>query len=176
MKLHLGCGKKNLEGFINVDLLDYDHIDYQTSIDNLHFAEDSSVDLIYACHVLEHVGRYEYEKTLNEWYRVLKPSGVLRLAVPDFEACVKYYSDTGEIMDILGLLVGGQNDKYDYHNMLFDEKLLIRTLKDIGFDNIYRYDWKNTTHKNMDDYSQAYIPHMDKENGLLMSLNIEAVK
>jgi len=27
----------------------------------------------------------------------------------------------------------------------------------------------------VDDYSQAYLPHMDK-NGLLMSLNLEAVK
>jgi hypothetical protein len=28
----------------------------------------------------------------------------------------------------------------------------------------------------MDDYSQSYLPHMDKENGTLMSLNLEAVK
>jgi hypothetical protein len=27
-----------------------------------------------------------------------------------------------------------------------------------------------------DDHSQAYLPHMDKENGTLISLNIEAVK
>ena len=176
MKLHLGCGKKHINGFIHVDLLDYDHIDYQTSIDNLHFAEESTVDLIYACHVLEHTGRYKYKNTLSEWYRVLKPSGVLRLAVPDFSACVNYYSQTGVLTDILGLLVGGQKDEYDYHNMLFDETLLTQTLKDIGFKKVYRYDWKDTSHKDMDDYSQAYLPHMDKENGLLMSLNIEAIK
>jgi len=28
----------------------------------------------------------------------------------------------------------------------------------------------------MDDHSQAYLPHMDKENGILISLNIEATK
>jgi hypothetical protein len=27
-----------------------------------------------------------------------------------------------------------------------------------------------------DDYSQAYIPHMDKEGGRLISLNLEAEK
>jgi hypothetical protein len=27
-----------------------------------------------------------------------------------------------------------------------------------------------------DDHSQAYIPHMDKENGTLISLNIETIK
>ena len=28
----------------------------------------------------------------------------------------------------------------------------------------------------VDDYSQAYLPHMDKEHGLQMSLNLEALK
>ena len=29
MKLHLGCGKKYIDGFTHVDLQDYDHIDYR---------------------------------------------------------------------------------------------------------------------------------------------------
>jgi len=28
----------------------------------------------------------------------------------------------------------------------------------------------------IDDHSKAYFPHMDKENGKLLSLNIEAIK
>ncbi len=177
MKLHLGCGNKNLKGFTHVDLLDYDHIDYKTSIDDLYFAEDSSVDLIYACHVLEHTGRHEYKKTLQEWYRVLKPSGTLRLSVPDFGACANFYNKTGDLNSILGLLVGGQKDnQYDYHTMVFDRKLISDVLHDIGFNEVKEYDWRETEHSNIDDYSQAYLPHMDKENGLLMSLNIEAIK
>ncbi|HAI38830.1 MAG TPA: methyltransferase, partial [Maribacter sp.] len=39
-----------------------------------------------------------------------------------------------------------------------------------------KYDWRQTEHAKFDDHSQAYIPHMDKENGTLISLNIEAVK
>jgi len=31
-------------------------------------------------------------------------------------------------------------------------------------------------HADVDDYSQAHIPHLCKESGKLMSLNIEAVK
>ena len=46
MKLHLGCGEKYLEGFVHVDLLDYNHIDYKAPIDDLHFAKDSSVEMI----------------------------------------------------------------------------------------------------------------------------------
>ena len=37
-------------------------------------------------------------------------------------------------------------------------------------------DWRDTEHSELDDFSQSYLPHMDKDNGKLMSLNIEAVK
>ena len=39
-----------------------------------------------------------------------------------------------------------------------------------------RYDLRDTEHADIDDCSQAYLPHMDKENGVLMSLNVEATK
>lgn len=176
MKLHLGCGNKFIKGFVHVDLLDYDHIDYRVPIDDLNFADDCSVDLIYAAHVLEHTGRYEFENVLKEWYRVLIPRGVLRIAVPDFAACVKYYQLNNQLQDILDLLIGRRKDEFDYHKMIFDESTLNQALTKIGFNNIQRYDWMQTDHSDIDDYSQAYLPHMDKKTGSLMSLNIEAVK
>ena len=33
--------------------------------------------------------RDECKEVLKEWYRVLKPGGCLRMAVPDFENCSK---------------------------------------------------------------------------------------
>ena len=178
MKLHLGCGKKFIEGFKHVDLLDFGHIDYKTSVDDLYFAEDNSIDVIYAAHVLEHFGRLEYKDVLKEWFRVLKPNGILRVSVPSFEAVIEYYTKHDNNLELLlGLLVGGQKvGQYDYHKMLFDKKLLSKDLKELGFKSVGLYDWKQTEHSNTDDFSQAYLPHMDKENGLLMSLNIEAIK
>ena len=178
MKLHLGCGKKYIPGFVHVDLQDFEHIDYRTSVADLAFAQDESVDLIYSSHVLEHFGRHEYKKVLHEWFRVLKPGGILRLAVPDFAAVVEYYTKKDDNLEILlGLVVGGQKEgEFDYHKMIFDEKLLNKVLKETGFSRVERYDWRETEHAHIDDYSQAYLPHMDKENGMLMSLNLEAVK
>ena len=177
MKLHLGCGKKYLKGFKHVDLLDYSHIDYKVSVDNLSFAKDNSVELIYASHVLEHFGRDEYEKVLDEWYRVLKIDGILRIAVPDFKSIVNYYNKTADMESLLGLVVGGQKfGEYDYHKMIFDEGFLKNKLKDVGFKSISKYEWRNVSHANVDDFSQAYLPHMDKKNGMLMSLNMEATK
>lgn len=179
VKLHLGCGRKYLPGWVHVDALPYEHVDHVGPVQALPFAADGSVDLIYACHVLEHFGRHEYRDVLVEWHRVLrKRGGILRLAVPDFAACAKVYMAgtlSRGILDVTGLLMGGQRDEYDYHKMLFDEPSLTAVLKDIGFSEVRHWDWQKTEHAGMDDYSQSYLPHMDKAQGTLMSLNLEAV-
>ena len=64
MKLHLGCGDKYLEGFIHCDIRKYEHIDYVINLNDLSTFKDNSVDEIYACHVLEHFGRFEIEDVL----------------------------------------------------------------------------------------------------------------
>jgi len=53
---------------------------------------------------------------------------------------------------------------------------LKKVLQSNGFRGIQEYDWRNTEHSHIDDHSQSYLPHMDKENGTLMSLNIECYK
>jgi predicted SAM-dependent methyltransferase len=178
-KLHLGCGVKHLPGYFHVDALDYPHVDHIGPVDDLSFIPDGAAGHIYACHLLEHFGRKEYMDVLREWNRVLRTGGTLRLAVPDYEACAKLYVagklESG-LPQILGLLMGGQRDRYDFHKMAFDEQSLTAYLKDAGFSDVYRWDWRETDHAGMDDYSQAYLPHMDKQNGTLVSLNLEARK
>lgn len=177
-KLHLGCGAKHIPGFIHIDIMPGPHIDHVCSVASLPFA-DESVDLIYACHILEHFGRKEYEAVLQEWLRVLKPGGVLRLAVPDFAASAKIYYEQGlqdGLSGLIGLISGGQRDAHDFHKMIFDEPFLTATLKRVGFSVVRHWDWRTTEHAHIDDYSQAYIPHMDKLKGTHMSLNLEGVK
>jgi predicted SAM-dependent methyltransferase len=70
INLHIGCGKVDIPGFTNIDLEEYDHIDYvQDGTDLFNFERDS-VDLIYASHVLDHLSRKnELDKALINWYR-----------------------------------------------------------------------------------------------------------
>ena len=177
-RLHLGCGAKQIAGWFHVDALDYPHIDHQGPVDDLSFVPDASAQIIYAAHVLEHFGRNTYMAALREWRRVLRPGGILRLAVPDFGASVWLYA-TGRlprgIEDIRGLVCGGQRDQYDFHGMIFDEASLTAALRDAGFSASRRWDWRQTDHRDLDDYSQAYMPHIDKTNGTLVSLNIEGI-
>ena len=179
LKIHLGCGSKFISGFQHVDSTHYRHLDYCADVSSLPFYRDCSASLIYACHVLEHFGRHEYMSVLAEWCRILAPGGILRLSVPDFAAVASLYSEQGlsdGLSGLIGLVSGGQRDASDYHKMIFDEALLVKSLLDCGFASCRRWDWRSTDHSHIDDFSQAYLPHLDKSHGRLMSLNIEAVK
>ena len=178
-RLHLGCGSKFIPGFFHVDIQHHSHIDQLCSVEKLSFVPDGAVELIYACHVLEHFGRFQIVDVLQEWCRVLETGGVLRLSVPDFAACAAIYYEQGlkdGLSGLVGLVSGGQRDDTDFHHMIFDAPLLSGLLLQAGFSEVRRWDWQNTEHSDVDDYSQAYLPHMDKETGRLMSLNLEAVK
>ena len=176
MKLHVGCGDVILPGWTNLDIDNIPGVDINDDARTLLKIPDESCDIIYACHILEHIGRHEVEDILKTWNRKLKKNGTLRLAVPDFQKVVQWYLQTNRLEDLLGLVIGGQKTKYDYHKMVFDKRLLSNLLTKAGFSEIKEWNWRKTEHGHIDDYSQAYLPHMDKENGLLMSLNIEAKK
>lgn len=176
MKLHIGCGQKYLPGYKHVDVIDSEHIDYVCDARELNMIDAGSASEIYACHILEHVERSDVVDVLKEWYRALKPGGVIRIAVPDFEAIVQEYINNNDLSRYLGLLYGGQTYKYNFHYVTFDFKLLKGMLEAAGFNDVQRYDWKSFLPESYDDYSRAYIPHMDFENGRLMSLNVIAHK
>ncbi|MGX2971740.1 class I SAM-dependent methyltransferase [Helicobacter sp. T3_23-1059] len=198
MKLHLGCWHRNIPDFINVDLCDMPHIHYKSSIDDLSMFEDESAGLIYSSHSFEYFDRFEAVNVIKEWHRVLKKGGTLRLAVPDFDKLIEVYHLTGDLTKILGPLYGrmsvknanAQNpnrndsnakdsvggDLMIYHKTVWNFTLLSEFLQSNGFSDVRRYDWRTTIHKDYDDHSQAYYPHLDKENGILISLNVEATK
>lgn len=178
MKLHLGCGKRDFgPDWISIDGGSFPHL-HSHNITKLEF-EDNTVDLIYSSHVLEYFDRAEVLDVLNEWKRVLKPNGTLRLAVPDFEAMVKLYMNDEYGLDyFLGPLFGKMpmSDQTIFHKTVYDFESLKKTLEKVGFNDVKLYDWRDTEHSHIDDHSQAYIPHMDKENGTLISLNVECKK
>lgn len=178
IKLHLGCGKRDFgPDWISIDGATFPHIKSH-DITKLEF-EDNTVDLIYSSHVIEYFNRVEVLDVLNEWKRVLKPNGILRLAVPDFESMVNLYVNGNyQLESFLGPLYGKMpmDDVTIYHRTTYDFNSLKNVLESIGFSDVKRYDWRDTEHSNIDDHSQAYIPHMDKDNGTLISLNIECTK
>jgi SAM-dependent methyltransferase len=52
-----------------------------------------SIDVVYHSHFLEHLDRASVPGFLNEVRRVLRPAGIHRIVVPDFEVSCKRYLD-----------------------------------------------------------------------------------
>jgi len=175
MKLHIGPGNTYLPGWKNVDIFSNVRADIYSSALALPY-DRGSFDIIYASHVLEHFNRHLVTAAVNHWRDLLKPGGVLRLSVPCFDAIVAYYMKTNDLNSLMGLLYGGQSNFLDQHHIVFNKSILTIILSQAGFREMREWVWQETEHSDHDDYSQAYLPHMDKESGLLMSLNLEAVK
>ena len=91
-KLHLGCGSKYREGWCNVDYYegcesdthrgDNVRADVWCNILNLS-CEESSFDIVYLSHVVEHFYRFQAVSLIKEIKRVLKPNGLLVNEMPD---------------------------------------------------------------------------------------------
>ena len=176
IKLNLGCYDKKIHGFVNIDIREDVEPDTVDDVFKLEKFESNSVDLIYACHVLEHADYKESEVAMKRWFEILKPGGILRFAVPDMEAHFAHYYYHRDLRLLHSTFWGSQRHSYDYHKNGWDFKKLEEDLSAVGFAIIRRYDWRETEHFYIDDYSQTYYPHLDKTGGKLMSLNVEATK
>lgn len=184
LKLNLGCGKKKMHGFVNIDIREEVNPDVVDDVFLLKSVAPESADLIYACHVLEHAERNAVHGILVHWCHALKPKGILRVCVPDIRAACQYYLATSDLAAIHGLLYGGQRNNWDFHRVGFDESALTAALLKAGFEKASRYDWRTTEHAFVDDYSQSYLPHIKyhtrnpigKIEGNHVSLNMEAIK
>lgn len=177
-KLHIGPGKCCLpqaQGWVNIDLFSSTQADYYADMTALPYPRET-FEMIYASHVLEHCHRNMVLATLAHWRDLLRPGGTLRLAVPDFAAVSTRYQKTHNLRELIGLLYGGQNHPRNVHTIIFDEIVLKDALTRVGFRIIRHWDWRTSEHAQYDDYSQCFLPHMDKEHGDQLSLNMEATK
>ena len=92
LHLHLGCGPKYLQGFVNIDANPLQKIDLWLDVRNgLPFRSDS-VDSIYSTHVLEHLYPDELKNVLCESARVLKRGCGMRIVVPSLSNAILAYN------------------------------------------------------------------------------------
>lgn len=91
--LNIGCGftYSNLPEWVNMDFIKTgEEVIAHNLLSGIPFNDDS-FELVYHSHVLEHFSKTDGEKLLLECFRVLKPKGVLRIAVPNLENIVREY-------------------------------------------------------------------------------------
>ena len=175
INLHLGCGDISHPAFINIDGIPDPHIHYVGRIDKLSQFKDNSVDLIYACHCLEHFSYAHVPDVLTEWHRVLKKNGILRLSVPDFDLVIEYYKATrSAIRPIFGSVLGGQDNKFNYHFMIFNEQFLTELFLAAGFTKVQKWLPGSSDMTTFDDWSGKFF--IFDGRSFPVSLNLEALK
>jgi len=172
--VNLGCGLTNHPRFINIDGYPHPHIHYVSRIDRLSMFAHNSVDLIYASHCLEHFKYGEVDRVLDEWHRVIKPGGIIRLSVPDIDKLIDIYNDTNDPDDIVPQLMGGQNNKYNYHYVVFNGLNLKKYLNRAGFVGVQEWIPGSCDLTTFDDFS-VYHKVVNGKN-YPISLNLEAKK
>ena len=147
IKLNIGAGSTVIDGFTPIDRklgTEAFPLDYP----------DNSVSEIRASHILEHFTFGDAQKAMEEWSRVLKPGGRIRISVPDVD---KVLQDKTE--NRLFYLMGGQMHADDIHKSAYDRERLTALMKQNGLKQIK--DW--------------YSPNTDCA-ALPISLNLEGVK
>lgn len=155
IKLHLGCGGRIFNNWLNCDInLQSDC--YVDLIKKLPF-KDNSADFIYSEHVVEHFDYPQAKQLLKECYRILKPNGVIRTAIPDLDFFIKgileertdekykrfvkwhqgFYQEISEcpanMNTMINFICGRCGHKYVYR-----DKTFIELLSSIGFKNNIR--------------------------------------
>jgi predicted SAM-dependent methyltransferase len=89
--LNLGCGKVYHTEWINIDLSsDNENIIPHNILKGIPFL-DNNIDVVYHSHLLEHLTKIDAEGFLKECFRVLRPQGIIRIAVPDLETIAREY-------------------------------------------------------------------------------------
>lgn len=89
--LHVGCGARVEDGWVNIDLEPSDTRVKNVDVRNGLPFDGGSFDFVYSEHFLEHLDRRTGEYFISEASRVLKPGGVLRISTPDMEALAHLY-------------------------------------------------------------------------------------
>lgn len=155
IKLHLGCGEKYLEGYVNIDYPPSEHTvispkaDVYQDIRTLDY-DENTVGEIRSHHLFEHFPRAEALMLLLEWRRWLAPDGLLIVETPDFRASVKAYLRAltqRRRMEIGRHMFGSQEARWAYHYDFWDKKKFLYVLGKLGFKDIRVRRFKNSAAK-----------------------------
>ena len=149
-KLHIGCGSHILEDWLNSDYLPTSQGVVCLDATKPFRLKSGTFDYVFSEHVIEHMAYLQGLQMLSECYRVLKPTGKVRVATPDLQFLIDLgktdkselqkdyiiyatdtktrsapcYADTFVINSFMGSWG---------HKFIYDEITLRRSLEEVGF-------------------------------------------
>ncbi|AUF82225.1 putative SAM-depedendent methyltransferase [Tetraselmis virus 1] len=144
------CRKRR---FKQQDLRDVPGVDYVCKcweIDGL--IDENSVDGLYTRHMFEHLTFKQGEKSLQAWFKILKPGGSLEIILPNLEFHIQQLVQKRDIPGTskkkgwkkhgIGGLFGWQGGEleevWDVHKSGYDTSMLKETLEKAGFTTVVK--------------------------------------
>ena len=170
MKIYLGSRELKPEGFISLDISPEHHPDIVADVAHMPEVADRSCSEVVASHVLEHLVWPDSFAALAEMARILRPGGILRLAVPDLKLMAELIVAGHTPFFAAGMLfgLGAGTDFADRHHYGFSAEMLLPILRYLGFAD---FEWWNST---LPEGANGWFPHDGDKLGV--SLNVRAVK
>lgn len=173
MKLHLGCGDTYLKGWVNIDLSRPGRlVDLRWDLRNgLPFPEEST-QVVFSEHLFEHIPLRGAIALATESYRVLKPNGIFRVAVPDLGRYLRSYCEQDSLIDIYRpdrptpSLAINEIFYLHGHATMYDWSLMRLLLEEVGFSKVVRSSFGHG----------EVTPNVDSRNREAESLYVEAIK
>jgi len=99
---------------------------------------DASVDFLYSSHFLEHLYRVEVLALLQEARRVLKPTGIFRICVPDLEYAMTLWQKGVKDRALQYFFFDRDVSSFTRHRYLWDFESLREVLEKAGFSSVER--------------------------------------
>jgi hypothetical protein len=171
MRLYVGSRNYKPEGYVTVDIDPTHKPDIVADICDMAVVAEGSCDEVMAGHVLEHIDWPDSFAAMAEFARVLKPDGLLRIAVPDMALLMRMLFSGESAFHVMGLIygLGGRVNPFERHRYGFTPGMLSDILETLGFGD---FGWWNSE---LPDASNGWAPRgLDERIG--MSLNMQARK
>jgi predicted SAM-dependent methyltransferase len=174
IKLNIGCGTDYKKGWLNIDNNSDNNIkklDLNWDLRNKLPFDDNSVDFIYSEHFFEHLTPEEAHKTIKDLMELLKPGGVMRMAMPDLEVIINTYLNVpldkdpvikAHKMDFIKTRAEWINMSFHWwgHKWIYDWEELQRRLKEVGYSKVKRCKINESEHpelRNLETRIESYL-------------------
>lgn len=103
---------------------------------------DNAVDFIYSSHFFEHLFKDDAAALLKACAQALKPSGIIRISIPDLSYAVSLYS-LGKKTEMLEeyFFVSSKGSYLARHKYMYDFDLIKAALEQAGFSDVTRCEY-----------------------------------
>lgn len=189
-RLNVGCGYNALEGWMNVDLHGGRHGSIFMDASRRWPLPNNAFDAILCEHLIEHLPKDVGLRLLVEAFRVLKPSGRIRVVTPDLRAMARLILDPStsehrQYLDSVAEFHGKSQisdcDAVNYifycygHRYIYTVEELTRHFREVGFGEVVETRAGYPRHE-IFHAAEGHPNFIGLENDALEAFALEAVK